>query len=194
MGRGGADQAPGRAPSDLLGAGGQGRGARGFTLLELVLVLAILALAAGMIVPAMGGWSRAGKLREAVGGIRTMLLVERVEAMRRGERRRLEVTAGESGLAATSGGELRSSWDAGGIGLRDSAGRVVERLAAEFDASGRTVERRWEFRAEGPRGGGAGTMWAIVFDPVTGAAELRRGGAEGTGIAPRRTATDGGSS
>src|SRR3954468_14738547 len=38
---------------------------RGFTLLELILVLVIMSIALAMAAPSLKGWSRGGKLRDA---------------------------------------------------------------------------------------------------------------------------------
>lgn len=150
--------------------GGGGRGRRGFTMLELVVVLALLALVVGLVLPSLGSWSRAGRARDAVFGVQAVLLTERAEAMRRAERRSVELLVDERGLSVKAGEDQRA-WDAPGLRVRDAKGAIVTRASAEFDGSGRTGARRWTIE---PSDGG-GTLWAIEFDPVSGAAELRRG-------------------
>lgn len=163
---------PGRGLSRARGA---------FTLLELVIVIALVAMIAGLVLPAVGGWSRAGRAREAMLGLHGLLLTERVEAMRQASVRRVEVTMERQELVARVTDEEPRRWPVGAVTMRDARGREAEKLVAEFSATGRTTARRWVFeQAEGSRDA-SGTLWRIEFDPVSGAAEAVRGAAAGAG-------------
>jgi len=66
------------------------RGTRGFTLLELVLAVALIALLAGMVVVSLTGWRTRRQFDEGVRRFETVLRMARAEAAQRARKFRLE--------------------------------------------------------------------------------------------------------
>lgn len=142
-----------------------------FTLLEMLVVLALVGALAAAILPALGGWAGGGMAREALGDLRTILLTERIEAMKSGARRAVELVARDGRLVLVTP-DREVDLGPRGPRLRWADGSFAAGARAEFDGSGRTAAREWRF---GPAVG-TDTLWVIHFDPVSGAAELRRWG------------------
>ncbi len=138
----------------------------GFTLLELVAVVGLLAMTAGLVAASLGGSSVAARQRRALEGLTTELLVTRIEAMRTGSERELRVVVGDESLRTSTSGRERS-WPVKqlvGVASR-------QEFSARFDPSGRTSERAWNFTRQAEA---ANTLFVIEFDPVSGAPHLRR--------------------
>lgn len=68
-------------------------GHRGFTLLELVLVLMIVGAALAMIAPSLGGWNRGSRLRDAASDFAATARWARTQAVSTGKVHRLRVDA-----------------------------------------------------------------------------------------------------
>lgn len=144
---------------------GTGR-AVGFTLIELMVVLGIFAMAAGLVAAGLGSSSARARERRALEGLATELLVARIDAMRTGTARDLTARIADASLSTHRAGRERQ-WKAGTL-----VGRAPnQHFAVRFDPCGRTTERRWEFAREGQS---ANTLFVIEFDPVSGAPNLRR--------------------
>jgi type IV fimbrial biogenesis protein FimT len=88
--------------------------ARGFTLVELVTVLAILAVLTGIAVPAFTGFMRAATLTSATNDLFASILMARSEAVRRGSRTAL-CKSSDGHACANSGG-----WEQGWIVFHDT--------------------------------------------------------------------------
>lgn len=139
---------------------------RGFTLLELVVVVGLLAMAAGLAAASLGGSGPAARRSAALRGVTTELAVARIEAMRTG--RVVEVAVMRRGDAMIAQSSKRErSWPAAGLVATAPRGE----WRAEFDSSGRTTQRTWGFSIESEA---AGERFVIDFDPVSGAPHLRR--------------------
>ncbi len=94
--RDGLDAAPG---SDVrLNAGT--RHGRGFSLVELMVAIALLALLTALVVPSLGTWLRNDQIRAVAGSLETGLRAARAEAIRRSRIVVFLMTADEPGLAA----------------------------------------------------------------------------------------------
>lgn len=174
---------------------------RAFTLIELVVVLALLGLIAALVAGSVGAGSDRAARRDALRSLVTLLTTQRLECLRGARSGGLSVTAEGTILdvstAIEPGGpgavppvrQLRAP----GMVMYDSTGAAARRLEARFDAWGRTPERRWMFlmpvlpgasadrgRAPEPAPGRldpdrpvpADRIWLIEFDPVSGAARL----------------------
>ena len=148
-----------------------GRGIRGFTLVELLVVLAMLAIAAAVAVPAL----RPPAERSAGAAADSLLHVlarARTDAAARGTPVHVEVRAGDGRFAVTADGEdgARDTLRAGSLPLppggRASGGRRgTARMS--FDASGRARADRVALTDEGGR-------IEIVVDAWSGAARPAR--------------------
>ena len=121
-------------------------GARGFSLIELAVVLAIIALVIGFGLPSFSVWSQNTKIRAAAESIQSGLQAARTEAVRRNTRVEFRI----SGNAPLQGATGWSIWtvspspqvmvrpdneSANGIRVR-TAPNGAERIT--FDGSGRT--------------------------------------------------------
>jgi len=70
---------------------------RGFTLAELLAVLVIMMIVAGVGVPATTGWLRLQRLQDAVDGLRTDWIKARTLAMDEGRAYRFHVLPNQTG-------------------------------------------------------------------------------------------------
>lgn len=163
--------------------------ARGFTLLELLITLALAGLLVGVVTVGLGRMTRASENRAALIGIVNALTVARVEAMRTSRPVRVAVEVSDGRVLVREGiGDRVSRYPVSGIQLRDGDGRPATSAAAEYDTLGRTRERVWRFE-EAPHSPGTGPaqvgaagavrIWRIEFDPVSGAPVLRSPGESG---------------
>lgn len=141
----------------------RGRGRGGFTLLELVVILALAGLIAGLTIAAVGRVSGAAADRRTIGEISAWVSSARVEAMRSSDDVDVEVRGTDDGLRGTAGGRT-ASWR---TALRpvDAASGPIAAHEASFAPSGRTRARLWRFMASAD----GDTIWTVAFDPVSGA-------------------------
>lgn len=130
---------------------------RGFTLLELLLVLALVGLLTALVAPRLATWVDGARSRAALDAIRTRLEAERSLAFHEGRPR--EVNAANAGRELPAGWRLELArpliWEANGMArggrLRLWNGRemladwVVEPVAGDV---------RRATAADGPFGGG----------------------------------------
>jgi prepilin-type N-terminal cleavage/methylation domain-containing protein len=72
----------------------------GFTLLEMILVVAVIAAMAAMAYPTMSGWFRGETLRSAADTVRTAVAMARHMAIEEGEPYRLAIVDGMGNLRA----------------------------------------------------------------------------------------------
>jgi general secretion pathway protein H len=131
-----------------------GRGAgevaeRGFTLLELLVVLAIIAIAAGLAAPAIGRSTDSLKARGEIAGFSAVLRHAREQAITTRRPHRVVVVPAEHQVRVFAGDELRRT---------------------------RAVPERWTIQAPGPaglsvrfepHGASTGADWRIVANEVT---------------------------
>lgn len=140
--------------------------ARGFTLVELLVVLGIIAMAAGLVAANARGSSDEARRHRALEGLATELLITRIDAMRSGVPRTLDVRLQEDHMTSDRPGRTRD-WASPGL----LAITPRQMFSARFEPSGRTSERLWKFTRTGDA---ANTLFVIEFDPVSGAPDLRR--------------------
>ena len=74
------------------------RRVKGFTLFELIIVLAIMGMLAGVVAVGVGRSSGIRHQRDAITNIASQLQLARVEAMKRGEQIEATITLNESGI------------------------------------------------------------------------------------------------
>lgn len=105
------------------------RAARGFTLVELVTVLAIVAILVGFATPAFTGLMRSAELTSATNDLFASLLLARSEAVKR--RSRVALCKSAVGEACTAAAGWEQGWivfhDANNNGWRDSGEEIVFR-------------------------------------------------------------------
>jgi general secretion pathway protein H len=145
------------------------RGSRGFTLLELAVVLLVLGLAAAVVAPPMGRSLESIRLRAEVAGVASFLRAARERAITR--RDALEVAIEADGHALV----LRASDGAEGF-------RAVRRLAPSlrieadpprgpaltFLAYGASTGGRFRLAAPGP------VVYLVTVEPLTGRVTTHR--------------------
>lgn len=147
---------------------------RAFSLIELLAVIAILALVATTVGMASGGGSLATKQHRAVAELAGLVGLVRAEAMKTSSDQTAQITSIE-GVLALKAGERERHWKnvalviAGqGRTVEETPRREVERVDVAFDGLGRTRDRVIVF--DGRKGGGR--MWALEFDPISGAPKV----------------------
>lgn len=148
------------------------RGSRGFTLIELVLVLAILAIAAFVVLPSVGRGTEALRLRTEGGRIVALLRDARRQAVTRREPARvaLDRTAGAVTLTLGEGSAPSRRVEVpGGFHLDAAEGGE----AVTFSPRGTAREVHWTLESRDGRRVG------IDVEAVTGRAILRRTGETG---------------
>jgi general secretion pathway protein H len=141
---------------------------RGFTLLELAVVMLVLALAAALAAPSAWRGVEAIQLRAEVAGVASFLRAARERAVAR--RDALEVAADADGRALV----LR----AGGGGAVQSVRRLAPALritaepplgpAVAFLAYGASTGGQFRLEAPGP------VVYTVTVDPLTGRVTARR--------------------
>ncbi|MBL0926872.1 MAG: prepilin-type N-terminal cleavage/methylation domain-containing protein, partial [Phycisphaerales bacterium] len=139
---------------------------RAFTLIELVVTLAVMGLLLALVAAAVGRTSRATRQERALGELVNMLTAARTEALRRSVTVDVRVSLGGDAAAAEGGGPVgfrakfgdrERRWPAEGLTALDPEGRPIpacpdERWAAAGPAGGGEVGRS----AVGTGGGAAG--------------------------------------
>ena len=137
------------------------RGSPGFTLIEVVAVLAILAVAAVFVLPAVGRGTAALRFRAEGGRVAALLRDARQQAVSRRQPARVTLDRARSTVALSIGDAavpLRQLELSPGLRLHASSG--PESLA--FSSRGITRSARWVL--EGPEG----RDLAIEIDGITG--------------------------
>lgn len=147
---------------------------RGFTLIELILVIVLVGLVAAVIASAMLGRSAGADRRRAVGWLVAELTTARIEAMRTSQPVVAWIESDGDRLALTIG-DRRDHRPAKGLWLADEKGQPLTGARVRFQPSGRAEGRSimlsvrqgeaWEESG--------GRMGSIEFDPVSGAVQWR---------------------
>lgn len=99
---------------------------RGLTLIELVVVMAVAAVLAGVGVPAFAGWIDQYRLTAFTNELHMGVMLARSEAIRRGQRVTLCVSADGAQCSSSAG------WEAGWILFLDRNGNAVREPGEEI--------------------------------------------------------------
>ena len=176
----------GRSPASPRQSRGAVVGAAGFTLLELLISLAIIGLIVGVVSVSVGRLSRAAETRAALSGVVNALAVARVEAMRTSRSLRVVIEFGSDHLLIEQeGSDQQRRYRVRGLMLKGPHGRPETKALAVFDTMGRTRERVWHIEEASLKAGNQASgaeavrIWRIEFDPVSGAPVLRSPGEPG---------------
>jgi general secretion pathway protein H len=137
------------------------RRAAGFTLLELIVVVAILAVATALVLPSIGRSSETLRLRSEAGRVAAVIREARLRAVSQRHATRVKLDAGRNTVVVTGRDEDRPlrelTVDAG---IRLSVDRGGDTLT--FSTRGLTREARWLLRGPG------GRQFAVDVEAVTG--------------------------
>ncbi|MFI4855419.1 MAG: Tfp pilus assembly protein FimT/FimU [Phycisphaerales bacterium JB065] len=166
-------------------------GRRGFTLFELVIVLALIGLLGGVALVGVSSRGRRGAHDEAVRAIERRLLEARVDAMQRTRVNRVRVEFRDDRLVLLGyGGE--AVVEGPGLSALDELARDLDALEVSFAPHGRADVLVWRIADEeldrqraydlglldagrvldggdAATSGIGGRLWLIRFDPVSGA-------------------------
>lgn len=135
----------------------------GFTLVEVLIVLVILGLSAGLAVPTMLDWTRDGRPSGAVGEVLRVARDARTTSLRRGVGARLTIDPASGRYWITTEGADDPLYRTGQLSLADS--HIVgsePRPSVRWDARGRALGD--SIRLQTGRG-----LWIIAVDQWTGA-------------------------
>lgn len=144
----------------------------GFTLLELLLVLVILAVAATLVVPAIGTRFTSADPRQVMVQLRAAMELMRVRAVEEGKEEVL-VLAPEDGRFWHEGGgeEVTFPPESGALIARGRFTRETGEVEFHFYPDG--TNSGGEVRIEKPRDEG-GKVYGLVLNPLLGTATIRR--------------------
>lgn len=153
---------------------------RGFTLVEMIAVLAIVGVVAGLTAASLVGARSDARARDAAAGVHALLMAQRVRAMDRGAPAGVTLTPIEddragAGLLADLVVDGRSigarAFPGAGLSLWSPDVGEAASISVTFDTLGRTPSPGW--RLIGP-GDPPGRIWSISFDPIAGTPRLAR--------------------
>jgi general secretion pathway protein H len=136
----------------------RGAGERGFTLLELLVVLLLLAVAAGLVAPAVGRSVDAVRLRAEIAGFAALIRHAREQAIASRRPHTVSIDEREHRLQVTAAEELRRSR---ALPASWSVESVPPHLALRFEPHGTSTGG--EYRIVDGR-----TAYRVTVDPLTG--------------------------
>lgn len=143
---------------------------RGFTLLEIIIVLVLMGLIAGLVAPTVARSAGVGHERRVIGELINTMLARRLDAIRSGRDVRVQVTLNEGRRLTLRAGDRQHHWDNWPLDLLDEAGEPAGHATITFGTRGRADIESLTFRsARSP-----GRIWRIEFDPVGGVPTAHR--------------------
>ncbi len=156
----------------------------GFSLLELIVVLVVLGVLAGLVAPILARQSGVGLERRSADTIAAYFLADRLDALRTGRTLVITITAdrGDLRIETIPAAEGYSSEPVGagsarvrtiarpGVEPIDDAERPTPEIAVVINPRGRASVERLRLRSIRE----PGRLWEIAFDPVGGVPTARR--------------------
>ena len=146
--------------------GGRDQVSSGFTLIEIVVVLAILAVATALVLPSIGRGTEALRLRSETGRVAALLREARLQAISQRRATRVTLDRSRNTLALIAGDAEHPVRElAMPAGLRVTVATGTESVA--FSSRGMAHETRWLVEA------GSGRRLAVDVDALTGRVTVR---------------------
>jgi len=143
---------------------------RGFSLLEIIIVLVLMGLVAGLVAPTVTRSASVGHERRVLGELINTMLARRLDAIRSGHDVRVQITLDEGRRLTLRVGDREHHWDNWPLDLLDEAGEPGGQAHITFDLRGRADMESLTLRsARSP-----GRIWRIEFDPVGGVPTAHR--------------------
>jgi general secretion pathway protein H len=149
------------------GRGARPSGPRGFTLIEIVVVLAILAVATALVLPSVGRGTESLRLRSEAGRVAALLRQARLEAVSQRHATRVTLDPARNTAAMVAGDPDRPARQVelpAGLRLRVVTGGE----SVSFSSRGVAHETRWLVEAAG------GRRLAIDVEAITGRVTVGR--------------------
>jgi general secretion pathway protein H len=144
-----------------LAPGARRRGSPGFTLIEIVVVLAILAVATALVLPSIGRGTEALRLRSETGRVAALLREARLKAVSQRRAVRVTLDRARNSFALIAGDAEHPVREVAlAAGLRVTVATGTESVG--FSSRGMARETRWLVEASG------GRRLAIDVDALTG--------------------------
>jgi general secretion pathway protein H len=132
---------------------------RGFTLLELIVVLLIIGLAAGLVAPAIGRSTDALRVRAEVAGFAAVLRHAREQAISTRRAHRVVIDPGEHQMRVLVGDEVRRTRPIPARWIVESPGNTG--LAVRFEPQGTSSGGDYRIVADD-------VAWRVTVDAFTG--------------------------
>lgn len=138
---------------------------RGVTLLELIVVLAIIALAAGLVAPTIARSTDSLRLRAEVAGFSALLRHAREQAITTRRAHRVVVDPADHQVRVLVGDEVRRTRAIPARWRIDVPGRAS--LAVRFEPHGASTGGDYRILADD-------VTWRVTVDPLTGRVRTAR--------------------
>ena len=144
----------------------------GYTLIEVVMVMAVLAVASAVLTPAVGRTVDGVKVRTEVAGVASFLRRAREQAVTRGEAYEVALDSGTRALLfRRAGGDSIAGVEARRqlsplLHVAPAPGHLPQRIT--FMPQGRSSGGSFRIEAVGPR------VYLITVDPLTGRVMTQR--------------------
>ncbi len=143
---------------------------RGFSLLEIIVVLVLMGVIAGLITPTVARSAGAGRERRLVGELINTMLARRLDAIRSGHDVHIQLTLDANRQLTLQAGDAANSWKNWPLDLLNEAGEGAESAQITFDSRGRANVDSLTLRsARSPV-----RIWRVEFDPVGGVPTAHR--------------------
>ena len=138
---------------------------RGFSLLELIVVLAILALAAGLVAPSISRSTDALRMRTEIAGFSAVLRHAREQAITTRQAHRVVVEPAEHQIRVFAGDEVRRTRPFPSRWSVDAPGDAS--LAVRFEPHGTSTGGQYRIVADN-------VVWRVSIDAFTGRVRTSR--------------------
>jgi prepilin-type N-terminal cleavage/methylation domain-containing protein len=142
----------------MMGQGVSRHSQKGVTLIELVVVMAIIAIMAVFMAPSIGEWAAGFRLRGATKDLADMLQLARLKAISSGNQYRVQLTINNGTDAETFVLQAGPSWNNDGASITLPTGVNIDNIDG-VDTG--TVTRT--FNTNGSATGWAGTATSTIY-------------------------------